>query len=410
MSNDFRKQRGQVIAETCKLDFSQRALVRAEPVWARKVHRETRSRFTHVLVPRLGTPRDAMQAHFRSAIRDQSKGQSGRVNHHNVNRHGNGDDRIETPDVQASVARVQQSADERKDLFQTLLSDLCKEFKSDGPRKQGRPSLSLADAIFACCFKVYSTVSGRRFMSDLREATRRGYLTKTPHYNSIFNYLENPNVTEILRSLITRTALPLKAVELDFACDSSGFMTSRFDRWFDQKYGAPKAKAVWVKAHLMCGVKTNVVTAVEIHEPTAHDAPLLPALVDATAANFNIREVSADKGYSSRENHNVIAKHNATPYIAFKSGTTGGVGGLFEKMWHYFSLNREEFLRHYHKRSNVESTFAMIKAKFGDSVRSKTDTAMKNEVLAKIVCHNIVCVIHEMYELGIKPEFLNPPS
>ncbi len=30
---------------------------------------------------------------------------------------------------------------------------------------------------------------------------------------------------------------------------------------------------------------------------------------------------------------------------------------------------------------------------------------MKNEVLAKIVCHNIVCVIHEMYELGIEPEF-----
>ena len=48
----------------------------------------------------------------------------------------------------------------------------------------------------------------------------------------------------------------------------------------------------------------------------------------------------------------------------------------------------------------------MIKAKFGDSVRSKTDVAMKNEVLAKLVCHNIVCVIHEMYELGIEPGVL----
>ena len=30
---------------------------------------------------------------------------------------------------------------------------------------------------------------------------------------------------------------------------------------------------------------------------------------------------------------------------------------------------------------------------------------MANEVQAKLVCHNVVCVIHEMYELGIDPGF-----
>jgi hypothetical protein len=47
----------------------------------------------------------------------------------------------------------------------------------------------------------------------------------------------------------------------------------------------------------------------------------------------------------------------------------------------------------------------MIKAKFGDSLRSKTDVAMKNEVLCKILCHNICCLISAMYELGLKPVF-----
>ncbi len=239
----------------------------------------------------------------------------------------------------------------------------------------------------------------------ISKATARGYLSRTPHFNSIYNYLENPAVTDILRSLITQSALPLKTVEQDFACDSSGFMTSRFVRWFDHKYGAERKKAEWVKCHLMCGVKTNVVTAVEIHDMNAADSPQLPALVQATAKSFTVREVSADKGYSSGENHDAIAKAGATPFIAFKHNTTGGVGGLFEQMWHYFSMRRAEFLGHYHKRSNVESTFSMIKAKFGDAVRSKTDVAMKNEVLAKVLCHNIVCVIHEMYELGIEPTF-----
>jgi hypothetical protein len=72
-------------------------------------------------------------------------------------------------------------------------------------------------------------------------------------------------------------------------------------------------------------------------------------------------------------------------------------------MFHFFNLNREEFLAHYHKRSNVESVFSSSKRKFGDSVRSRTDTSMRNESLAKIVCHNLCCVIQEWYELGIDP-------
>ena len=46
-----------------------------------------------------------------------------------------------------------------------------------------------------------------------------------------------------------------------------------------------------------------------------------------------------------------------------------------------------------------------MEAKFGDNERSKTDTAMKNEVLAKLVCHNLCCLISAMYGLGITPEF-----
>lgn len=76
-----------------------------------------------------------------------------------------------------------------------------------------------------------------------------------------------------------------------------------------------------------------------------------------------------------------------------------------------FTLNRDEYLTHYHKRSNVESTFSMMKRKFGDAVRNKTEVAIKNEVLAKVLCHNIVVVIHEMHELGIDSAgFGSPPK
>lgn len=54
-------------------------------------------------------------------------------------------------------------------------------------------------------------------------------------------------------------------------------------------------------------------------------------------------------------------------------------------------------MRHFHKRSNVESTFTMIKAKFGDSLRNKTERAQINEALFKVLCHNICCLPYSEY-------------
>jgi len=49
----------------------------------------------------------------------------------------------------------------------------------------------------------------------------------------------------------------------------------------------------------MCGVKTNIVTAVEVGEPFSGDSPFFPPMVKTTAQNFMISEVSADKAYDS---------------------------------------------------------------------------------------------------------------
>ena len=45
----------------------------------------------------------------------------------------------------------------------------------------------------------------------------------------------------------------------------------------------------------------------------------------------------------------------------------------------------------------MDSTFSMIKAKFGGSVRSKIPIAQVNEVLTKIQCHNICVLIQSVF-------------
>jgi len=292
-----------------------------------------------------------------------------------------------------------------KHRLQELLAELCQGVQEPPLPATGRPPIALSDRLFACAFKIYCGLSIRRYMCDMNDARENGYLTRPVHYSKVSAFLCNPDLTPALKAMIQRSALPLRAVEVDFATDSTGFGTSRFFRWYDEKYGVERSTHDWVKVHITTGVKTNVVTAVEVTGRDANDSPLLPGLACTTAKNFTIREMSADKGYLSAENVETIAELGGVPFIAPKVNTTGGVGGLFEKMYHYYQFRREEFLQHYHKRSNVESTFSAVKRKFGHSLRSRNDVALVNEALCKFLCHNLCCVILSQIELGVEATF-----
>ena len=293
--------------------------------------------------------------------------------------------------------------------FVTLLRELC-DTVPQPPQGKGRPRLPLSDMLFGVGLKVYSTMSGRRVMTDFRDAQAKGLFDKTPSFTSTFRYLEDPALAPLLKSLIEQSALPLRSVECDFAVDSSGFSTSVYNRWFDHKWGKMRKEAQWIKAHLMCGVKTNVVTAVEVTVTESADSPYLSPFVKTTAQHFDVSEVSGDKAYLSKKNLRAVQAVGGTAYIPFKVNSTAHQGhhkrdALWERTFHFYNLHRAEFLAHYHKRSNVETTFSMVKAKFGGAVRSKTPVAQVNEVLAKILCHNVCVLIQSVYELGISPVF-----
>jgi hypothetical protein len=116
---------------------------------------------------------------------------------------------------------------QEKRLFQYLLRQLC-EGVGEPSQTNGRPRLPIEDMMFSMAFKVYSTVSGRRFMTDLRDAHGKGYMSKLPCYNSVFNYFEDEMLTPHLLMLIEESALPLQAIEQDFAVDSTGLSGCRF--------------------------------------------------------------------------------------------------------------------------------------------------------------------------------------
>jgi transposase len=296
-----------------------------------------------------------------------------------------------------------------KNRVQELLTELCYGIKEPerASTRRGRKPIPLADQIFSMVFKVYCGMSSRRFNCDLDEAHAKGHMAKPiKNARQVCEFFENAEMTPILKNLIVQSSLPLRSVETVFAPDSTGFSSCRFEKWFDEKWGDLKSSRTWVKAHAVCGVKTNIVTALEVAEKFSPDCPEFKGMIETTLENFKLDYVAADKGYLSRENLEMVDGRGGEVYIPFKSNSVPGESqSIWEKMFLFYNLHRESFLKKYHQRSNIESTFAMVKAKFDDSVRSKSDVAMRNEVYCKFLAHNL-CVVHQsMIELGIEGVF-----
>ena len=289
-----------------------------------------------------------------------------------------------------------------KELFLHLLHDLCAALPQP-ERRMGRPSIPVSDAIFSACYKVYSSVSCRRFMSDLRAASAQGHVSRAWHYNSILEVIEDEAIEPTLHALIAASSAPLSSVESAFAVDSTGFGTQCFYRHFTNKYGGrEQVSRTYVKAHALVGTKTNVIAAANVTRHDRNDYHEMPPLLTEGAKSFTIKEVSADKAYIGRSNLAAIDAIGAEAFIPFRSNLHDDPKSpLWSKMFHLYKYRQDEFLPHYHQRSNSESSFSAIKRLFGETLRSKLVPAQVNELLLKVIAYNITCMIHSIFELGV---------
>src|SRR5258708_30185279 len=208
-----------------------------------------------------------------------------------------------------------QATEKRR--LQVLLHDLCRNLPDEerAPNRRGPKPHTMRDRILSMAFKVYCGLSSRRFSTDIAEAHEKGYTIREVPGAKVWAFMEDERCTAVLKQQIAFSARPLRSVETNFAIDSSGFGSTRYERWYDEKYGIPRTRAKWVKAHIACGVKTNVVTAVRVLEQHSADSPLFAGLVAETAQSFDIGEISADKAYGSLAHFEAVADFGGDAYI-----------------------------------------------------------------------------------------------
>lgn len=301
-----------------------------------------------------------------------------------------------------------KSQTKEKIIFLKLLDELSEILETDGDKKTGRNCCNDAHKIFCMCLKVYLNTSARRLISDLKICKELGYTKCISHFNTILNYFNDHTLTKTLKYLIELSARPLAQLERSFTIDASGIgLREYLSRWSSIRREFHRHKN-YKKIHVIFGTLTNVATTCIVTQGHRADSPYFQQLLQRTADNFEVEEVSADLAYSTKDNLRLCEALNVNPFIPFKKNVSGKSRGCmaWKKAYLYFKNNREEFLKRYHLRSNSESGFFMIKNKFGDFCRSKNNISQTNEILCKILCHNITVLIQEMFLHNIEIDFL----
>lgn len=294
-----------------------------------------------------------------------------------------------------------------KRLFYELLYELC-QLIEEPFHDNGRPPIPVKDMVFSLGLKLYSNYSGRKVYSDLVHAQGSNYIKHAPHFNTLTNFLNCSATYELLKKILTVSAMPLKELEDDFSMDSSGFGSYQYERWQIAKWKNKRGWRNYLKGHISIGTRTNIICSCEITPGNFSDIKQAPRLLEVTGANFNMKRVSGDKAYLSQRVLKIIDKFNAEPFIPFRVNIKN-IGKDSPDSWikafNYFKDNKEQFLKHYHKRSNVETTFAMIKVRLGEFLKCKNFVNQRNELVMKFICHNVSCLIQEIYENQIHIDF-----
>ena len=226
-----------------------------------------------------------------------------------------------------------------------------------------------------------------------------------PCFKTLSNYNENNSLQIILDKLIEKSSKPLSIIEHDFATDSTGIRTQLFSTWFSLRCKKRIRRRDHLTVHTTIGVKSGIVTALNIGINQGKDNKIFREHVDKTSENFKINEWSGDGMYWCKKNCRKVSERGGKPYFKCKSSWNGKQDGFpsWKEMNKDFVENKEDYDKHYHKRSNVESTNHSKKALHGNSVYSRLPSARINEETLRWINHNISVLNRAMYEWNINP-------
>lgn len=306
---------------------------------------------------------------------------------------------------------IYAAARSEKLMFFRILKDVVDYLDiPDRYNGNGRPKANIKDMLKCICIQQYCGLSHWRIESELKIAKQLKIIDNVYRKSAICKYLNDPTISIYLHKIYQTIAVPIAEVEIVAGCDASGMSVQYGRRRWVEIRDDHQLHKDYKKLHIISGTMSNAVYFAIITDGTVHESPQLKFLLEGIKNKFSFQRLVADPGYLSRANADLISENGMQPIILPKKNTTSinkGSSGAWGKMIWFFKNNYEMFLMYYHARSNVESTFSMLKRKFGYEVRSKSMIGQTNEILARIVCLNASILGEVMLEFNLHPKFMD---
>ena len=143
-------------------------------------------------------------------------------------------------------------------------------------------------------------------------------------------------------------------------------------------------------------MKSKAILSLHVTKGSRNDPPDLKMMLKSIP--YGEGDLCLDRAYLSRENCSLIAKKGREPYIKPKSNTRVKAKGSqpWRRMIHLYRADREEFNRHYHKRSIAEVPYSVIKRIFGYTLTSLRWIPQRIELFIKVIIYNIDVAIKDL--------------
>jgi len=270
---------------------------------------------------------------------------------------------------------------------------------------EGRPPKDLYDILVCLMIQHYIGFSTRRSMGIIKVFTSFARMhVEMPCFKTLSNYRNKEELKTYLDSLIEETSKPLSLLENDFSTDATGASTKTFSSWYSIRAKKRSRRRDHIMTHVTTSRILNSAVAVDTGCRKGKDSIYMREHINQVKKNFRINDWCGDGAYCSRDNCEAVRKVNGNPWFKPRKNSVLKKRGCkaYNDMLLAYVIEHEKSLKHYHKRSNSESTFSAKKRKFGNVVRSRNNTAKENEEHSKWIAYNFPVLARAKFEHGIK--------
>lgn len=272
---------------------------------------------------------------------------------------------------------------------------------------------------------------------------RLSALEGPPHANSLSNWMQDHTLTPILKEWLTMTAEPFYRREIGAIIDSSKVSQMRTAHHRGAAYqGDEREGADWMRCHVIVGVETMVVMAIEFGPNRGlgktHDTTYLRPLVTKALKTFGLHFLLGDKAYWDRsifewlwDTCGIRAVVPAKKNTIREPGPKGHRREEFDPYWDLVAWQHDALERLFHEiyrlRPKIEGWFSLLKRVATEQMWSRGRgykhpdgsytyepmkngpcTAWVNEALCKAIYMNLRTTNTLQEETGQEIDYLVP--